>query len=219
MKRKKIRAILFGPQGSGKGTQGELLADRFAIPLIGAGDLCRAEIHEGTSLGLLVKQYVDRGMLAPDGLIDAIMAKRLKHIELEKGFILDGYPRNVEQAEMLEKIANVNLAIHLKINDDEAVKRLLGRLQCSGCRAIFHERETPLVEPGICPMCGHALKRREDDREEVIRMRLAEYHFMTEPLAGYFRRKGVLLTVNADQSIASLYEELVKKITKLQFVV
>jgi adenylate kinase len=112
---------------------------------------------------------------------------------------------------------DINLAIQLKLSDEVALSRLLGRLQCSGCRSIFHESNTPLPKLGICPLCGSALHCRLDDREDIIRLRLAEYHFMTEPLAAYYRQKGVLLAVNADQSIQTLFEELQKKMEKLGF--
>jgi adenylate kinase len=217
MIRKKLRAVIFGPQGSGKGTQASLLGDRYGISVIGAGDLCRAEIAEETSLGKLVRQYVERGMLAPDELIDALVARQMKTYSLDKGFILDGYPRNVEQAKTLGAAVDINLAIQLKLSDEVALSRLLGRLQCSGCRSIFHESNTPLPKLGICPLCGSALHCRLDDREDIIRLRLAEYHFMTEPLAAYYRQKGVLLAVNADQSIQTLFEELQKKMEKLGF--
>ena len=215
--KKRIQATIFGPQGSGKTTQGQLLADWFGVPCIGAGDMCRQEIAENTSLGNLVRPYVERGMLAPDGMVDAIMAKQLKQQSLERGFILDGYPRNIEQAENFEKLYKLNLAIHLKLTDQDAVTRLSGRIQCTGCRAVFHETATILPKPGICPMCHSALQCRMDDREDIIRIRLAEYHFMTEPLAAFYRQKGVLLSIKADQPIIDLFEELTKKMAKLGF--
>jgi adenylate kinase len=218
MMRKRLRAVIFGPQGSGKGTQGELLSERFDVPIIGAGDLCREEIDEGSQLGNLVKEYVSLGMLAPDELVNAIVQKRMKDLPLDKGFILDGYPRNVEQAALLDRIGKVNLAIQIKVSDRESVRRLLGRQQCPACRAIFHLEEAPPSVPGICSLCGHALITREDDKEEVIRNRLAVYHFMTEPLAGYYRQRGVLLAVNGEQPIHELFAELVRKIIKLGFV-
>jgi adenylate kinase len=217
MKRRQLRAVIFGPQGCGKGTQGSLLAERYDVPLIGAGDLFRAEIEEGSALGTLVKEYVERGMLAPDELGNAIVQKRLKEAGHERGFILDGYPRNVEQAANFDRFAKVNLAIQIKISDKVAVRRLLGRRQCRRCRTVYHVTEAPSVVPGRCTLCGHALTRRSDDTEEVIRRRLAAYHFMTEPLAAYYRQRGVLLVVNGEQPIPFLFEELTKKMTKLGF--
>lgn len=216
--KKRLSAVLFGPQGCGKGTQGELLCERFSLPLIGSGELLRAEIEEGTAMGNLVKKYVELGMLAPDELVNAIMLRQLKLQNLDNGFLLDGYPRNVEQAEALDRFNKINLAIQLKIRDDEAVRRLLGRRQCKVCRTIFNLQNAPPVQEGICTLCGGKLMSREDDEEDLIRHRLAVYHFMTEPLATYYRRRGVLLTVNGEQPISSLFQELVRKLGKLGFV-
>ncbi|MSR85268.1 nucleoside monophosphate kinase [Candidatus Uhrbacteria bacterium] len=218
MGRKRLQAILFGPQGCGKGTQGQLLSDRFGIPLFGSGDMFRAEIEANTPLGSLVKEYVARGMLAPDEVVNAIFKKRLKEIVSEKGFLLEGYPRNVDQAESLDRLVKINLAIHIKISDEEAVKRLMGRRQCVFCRSIFHIEEAPSALPGRCALCGHPLIKREDDREDIIRQRLVAYHFMTEPMAAYYRKQGVLLVVNGAQPIPFLFEELIRKMARLGFV-
>lgn len=218
MPRKRIQAIVFGPQGSGKGTQGQQLGERFGVPLIGSGDLFREEIEFGGTLGSLTKEYVARGMLAPDELVNAIVQKRLQEIPLERGFLLDGYPRNVEQAASLDRLVKINLAIQLKISDAEAVRRIQGRLQCSRCRSIFHEYDLPPAHPGVCTLCGtQRLTRREDDQEDVLRLRLAAYHFMTEPLASYYRQCGVLLAVHAEQPAGMLFAELTKKIKRLGF--
>jgi len=217
MSRKRLQAVLFGPQGCGKGTQGLLLSERFEVPLIGAGELMRQEIAEGSALSRLVKEYVDQGMLAPDELVNAIMQKQLKNLDLERGFILDGYPRNVEQASSLDRFAKINLAIQLKLSDKEALARLLGRRQCAVCRTVSHVK-LAAADPARCAVCGGRLKARPDDTESTIINRLAIYHFMTEPLAVYYRQHGVLLTVNGEQSIESLFQELVRKILKLGFV-
>ena len=218
MSKKRLRATIFGAQGSGKGTQGQLLADRFDIPLIGSGELFRAEITEGTSLGKLVKQHVNEGTLAPDELVNAVITHRLKKLDLSHGFLLDGYPRNVEQGQHLDRLAKVNLAIHIKISDKEAVRRLLGRVQCTACKQVYHLTDAPPIKPGLCALCGHALIRRADDSEEVIRSRLAAYHFMTEPLTSFYRQRGVLLNINGEQPIPYVFEDILKKMAKLGFV-
>jgi adenylate kinase len=218
MSRTRVRAVLFGPPGAGKTTQAEWIAERFDVPIIATGDLCRAEIEEGTALGKLVKEYVSHGMLAPDDVVNAIVQKAMKGFDLAKGFVLDGYPRNVEQAANLDRFAKVNLAIQLKLLDNAAVKRLQGRRQCTACRAIFHIDAAPSAYLDLCVYCGHAIALREYDHEEALRNRLAIYHFMTEPLAGYYRERGVLLAVNADQPIEDLFEEVAKKIVKLGFM-
>ncbi len=218
MARKRLQAIIFGPQGSGKGTQGQLLSERYDVPLVGSGDLFREEIESGGTLGAIAQEYVARGMLAPDELVNAIIQKRLQEISLERGFILDGYPRNVEQAASLDRLVKINIAIQMKLSDAESVRRILGRLQCSKCRAIYHERDLPPAKLGVCTLCGHRLSRREDDQEEAIRLRLAAYHFMTEPLASYYRQRGVLLAVNGEQPPAMLFAELARKMGRLGFV-
>lgn len=217
MIRKKVKAVLFGPQGCGKGTQGQLLSERFDIPLIGAGDLFRAEISTKTQLGKLAKSYVDRGALAPDELVNAVIMSQLKKLDLSRGFILDGYPRNVEQASYLDRLAKVNLAIYLKISDKEAVRRLVGRRQCKDCKFVYHLTDAPPVKPDICSLCGGPLIKRADDTEDIIRQRLAAFHFMTEPLASYYRQQGVLLTINADQTIPDVFADLIKKMARLGY--
>ena len=219
MRSKHLQAVIFGPQGSGKGTQGSLLSERLNIPLIGAGDLFRAEISDKKStLGQLVEQYVSQGLLVPDELVNAVMARHLKRMDLAHGFILDGYPRNVEQATTLDRILQVNLAIHIKIDDMDVIKRLNGRWQCPECKSVYHESEAPPAKKGICSLCGEKLFRREDDKEEVIKQRLKAYHYMTAPLANYYRQRGVLLAINGAQPIHYVFEDIVKKISKLGFV-
>lgn len=214
-----LRAVLFGPQGCGKGTQGKLLAERLDVPLLSLGELFRSEIAAGTHLGKLLKAYVPKGLLAPDDVVNAVMAQGLKKADLSRGFILDGYPRNVEQATHLDRIIKINLAIYLKISDKEAVRRLLGRRYCSRCHHIYHVTDASPIKPGICSVCGGRLKRRVDDDEDAIRKRLAAFHFMTAPLASYYRQRGVLLTVNGEQAISYVFEELMKKTMKLGFKV
>lgn len=217
MARKHVRAIIFGPQGSGKSTQGRLLADWFDIPWISSGDLFRQEIEEKSPLGKLVEEYVAHGMLAPDEVVQAIMKKRLSSLDVEKGFVLDGYPRNIEQAEVMDKFLRMNLAVQIKLSDEEAVHRLAKRLYCPACHAVYHEVDAPPALPSICSVCQGALKRRDDDREDIVRSRLMAYHFMTEPMASYYRQRGVLLAINGEQAIPSLFQELVRKMSKLGF--
>lgn len=212
MRRKKLRAVIFGPQGAGKSLQALLLSERFHVPFVSSGKAFREEMEEKTTLGDLAKEYVDAGMFAPDELANAIFSRTLKHVDIDKGFVLDGYPRNVEQAETLDRLAKVNLAIQLKISDATSVKRLGGRLMCRVCRA------TAPSPSRVCKNCGEKLIAREKDKEETVRRRLAAYHFMTEPLSGYYRQRGVLLAVNAEQKEEDLFKELVRKLAKLGFV-
>lgn len=220
MPRKLVRGVFFGPQGAGKTTQADLLSEWFGARSLSSGDLLRGEIQEGTSLGQLVKRYVEHGVLAPDEIVNAILRKRLMpELELKQGFFLDGFPRNVEQAADLDKYAKINLAIHFKVSDAVAESRMLGRLICEACQAVYHETYVPLVKANVCTICGgHVLQREDDTDDGSVRDRLMAYHFMTEPLIPYYRQQGVLLSVNADQPIPFLFQELVKKLAKLGFV-
>jgi len=217
MPRTRLRALLFGPHGAGKTTQGPILAERYGVPFVSSGDVLRAEIAEKTAIGNMVQEYVEAGMLAPDELVDAIVLKRLKSLATERGYVLDGFPRNVEQAEALDRLLKPNLAIHFKLSDAAAIARLTGRLQCDRCRAVYHTSFG--LHGERCPVCRGALRRRTDDKEDTARRRLAAYHFMTEPLAAHYRQRGILLAVNADQSIADLHAELCKKSVKLGFAI
>lgn len=218
MRSKNLQAVIFGPQGSGKGTQGLLLAERFNVPLIGAGDLFRAEMSQQSTLGNLVSQYVTQGLLAPDDLVNAVMARQLKKITLTKGFILDGYPRNVEQAQHLDKLVKIKLALQIKISDEEAVRRLGGRTQCVNCKTVYHEQYSPPAKKGKCSLCGEAVVQRADDTAEVIKQRLKAYHLLTAPMAAHYRQKGILLTINGEQPIQYVFEDIINKIAKLGFL-
>lgn len=217
MKRKRLQAVIFGPQGSGKSTQARLVAKHFDVPFFSAGDLFRKEIAAKTSLGKIVEEYVHSGLLAPDEVSNAIILKQLRAVAGEKGFVLEGFPRNVEQAEQLDRLLDINLVVQLKLSDQEALKRLTGRRQCPKCGAIFHVDSAPPALGDKCQQCGRKLIKRDDDKKEVIERRLASYHFITEPLSTYYRRRGVLLAVKAEQPIPFLFEELVKKMAKLGF--
>ncbi len=217
MQRKKLRAVIFGPQGCGKGTQGILLSDKFTVPIVGSGELFRAEIAKGSPLGRIAEEYTRSGCLAPDELVNGIISSQLKSLDLSRGFILDGYPRTVDQAGFLQRILPVNVAILIKIPDEVAVKRLLSRIQCPVCKTVYNTSEARPAISGVCAVCGGALKRREDDTEEAIRTRLANYHFMTEPLARYYRQKGTLLMIKGDQSIEYVHKVMMGKLAKLGF--
>ncbi len=216
---KRIKAVLFGPQGSGKGTQGKLLAERFDLPLICLGELIREEIAENSHLGKLIRSYVESGLLAPDDMVNAVVTRGLKKIDFSRGFILDGFPRNVEQAMYLDRITKINLAVSIKLSDAEALKRLAGRRQCLKCKQIYHLIYAPTVKQGICSVCGGKVVKRQDDEEKAIPRRLASYHFMTEPLASYYRQRSVLLVVNGEQSIQYVFDDLIHKMSKLGFQV
>lgn len=217
MAKNKVRAVLFGAPGSGKGTQARRIAEHFGVPYIGFGDIMRAEIKEKTPLGLLAKPYVEQAILAPDDLINAVLLSRLKGFQPEKGFVIEGFPRTIDQAVYLDKLARVTLAIHLRVADDVVLSRMLGRLNCKKCNFVYHEKTSPPKVAGICDLCGGKLFKRSDDREDLIKARLAAYHFMTEPLAGYYRQRGVFLPIKAELSVESVFQDVIKKMAKLGF--
>ncbi|MCI0484406.1 MAG: adenylate kinase [candidate division NC10 bacterium] len=196
-----MRAILLGPPGAGKGTQAKMLTERYGVPQVSTGDILRAAVAAGTPLGKEAKTYMDRGALVPDEVVIGIVRDRLGEPDCRKGYLLDGFPRTVAQAEaltrMLKKLgAPLPRVVSLEVAEEELVKRLSGRRTCQGCGALFHvEFHPPRVE-GTCDKCGGRLIQREDDKEETIRRRLQVYRKQTEPLIGYYQNQGLLETVN-----------------------
>ena len=215
MTKRRLAAVFIGPPGSGKHTQGELLAAAFDVPFLSVGLFLREEMAEKTSLGKLIEEYVEYGMLAPDELVNAILLKRLHGKDLSRGFVLDGYPRNIEQAQTLDRLQKVTVAIHLKLSDHEAALRVEGRRVCPKCLGIFHLKYAPPGELETCRYCGGGLQGRSSDHPDVFHGRLAVYHFMTEPLVSYYRKRGVLLSVSSDREILSQAQFLEKKIRAL----
>ena len=197
-----MRLVLVGPPGAGKGTQAQFLAAHFQIPHISTGDIFRANLKGETPLGLEAKKYMDKGDLVPDSVTNDMVKDRLNKDDLDNGFLLDGYPRNVAQAEVLravlaEKATPLHAALELNIDPEEIVARLSGRRSCSNCQKPYHVvNEKPAVE-GICDACGGALIQREDDKAEVIKHRLNVYAEQTAPIINFYRNEGLLITINA----------------------
>ncbi len=196
-----MNLVLLGPPGSGKGTQGERLQKDFRLPYYATGDILRAAVRDGTELGLTAKEYMDRGDLVPDAVIVGLIAERVARSEAGDGFILDGFPRTIAQAEALdakmeELGRKLTAAVLIEVSDDEVVRRLSGRRTCVKEGHIFHVEFDPPKNEGICDICGARLEIREDDKPEVIRHRLEEYHSKTEPLVAYFEDKALLRRVD-----------------------
>jgi adenylate kinase len=196
-----VRLVLLGPPGAGKGTQARALAALWGIPQVSSGDLLRAVVREDSDLGREAASYMDRGQLVPDELVLKLIAERLKNKDARKGFILDGFPRNVSQAEALGKgLDRVGLkldkAVAVIVPDEEIVKRISGRRTCAKCNAMYHIAFEPPAKPGVCDKCGGELYQREDDAEETVRERLKVFAEATRPLLDHYGQQGLLAQVD-----------------------
>lgn len=207
-----MRLVLLGPPGAGKGTQAKRIAEKYHIPHISTGDILRENLRAQTPLGIKAKTYMDRGELVPDEVLIDIIKDRLAKPDCTDGFMLDGYPRTIPQAEALTQIlteANTPLDVVLNIDapDEELITRLSGRRMCQ-CGASYHIKFNPPKKEGICDICGGKLYQREDDREEAIRNRLQVYHEQTQPLIDYYTSASILKTVNGTGSIDEIFNEI-----------
>jgi adenylate kinase len=197
-----VRAVLVGPPGAGKGTQAQFIASHLAIPKISTGDIFRANVSTRTPLGRRAKDYMDRGDLVPDEVTIAMVTSRLQEDDAQAGFILDGFPRNVPQAETLKKLLSdwdtrLDIVLELVVDDDEVVRRLSGRRTCRRCGRVWHATFDPPARRGRCDDCGGELFQRDDDREETIRHRLDVYAQQTQPLVAFYADEGTLLGIDA----------------------
>lgn len=192
-----MRLVLLGPPGSGKGTQGARLADALGVPRISTGDILRRNVASGTDLGKKAKVFMESGKLVPDDLVIAMTAERLKESDARQGFILDGFPRTIAQAEALAKLTPLDAVVNLFLEPEELVKRSAGRRVCPTCESVYHLVTNPPRVAGTCDKCGSALVTRPDDREEVVRTRIETYERQTAPLVQYYKERGLLREVYA----------------------
>lgn len=206
---------MIGAPGAGKGTYAQALRDKYCIPHISTGDIFREEIARGSQLGLLVKSYVEKGMLVPDEVVVEVVKKRLQEADASKGFILDGYPRTLKQARALDEFTTIDAAVHLVVSEEVAVKRLSGRRICPVCGRVYNIYYEP--KPRVDEKCdydGAQLIRRADDDPEVVRNRYRVFHETFKPIIDYYRETRRLIEVNADRSIGEvlpLLEEVLKR--------
>ncbi|WP_328342464.1 adenylate kinase [Streptomyces violaceus] len=198
-----MRIVLVGPPGAGKGTQAAFLAKNLSIPHISTGDLFRANISQQTELGTLAKSYMDAGNLVPDEVTIAMAKDRMEQPDAENGFLLDGFPRNVSQAEALDELLEtesmqLDAVLDLEVPEDEVVKRIAGRRICRNESAhVFHVTYKQPAKEGVCDVCGGELYQRDDDSEETVRTRLEVYHTQTEPIIDYYKAQGLVVTISA----------------------
>jgi adenylate kinase len=209
-----MKIIMLGAPGAGKGTQAKLIAEKFGIPHISTGDIFRANIKEGTDLGKEAKEYMDKGQLVPDELTVRILLDRVSKDDCKNGYVLDGFPRTIPQAEVLtaalEKMNDaVDFAIDVNVPDENIVNRMSGRRACLTCGATYHIVHIPPKQEGICDKCGSALVLRDDDKPETVLNRLKVYHDQTQPLIDYYTEKGILKTVDGTKDMQEVFEQIV----------
>lgn len=196
-----MKIIMLGVPGAGKGTQAKMIADKYGVPHISTGDIFRANIKNGTELGMEAKKYMDQGLLVPDELTVRILLDRVAQDDCKNGYVLDGFPRTIPQAEVLDceltKLGDhIDYAINVDVPDENIVKRMSGRRACLTCGATYHIEHVPPKKEGICDVCGSELVLRDDDKPETVKNRLNVYHEQTQPLIDFYTEKGVLKTVD-----------------------
>ena len=208
-----MKIIMLGAPGAGKGTQAKMIAEKCGIPHISTGDIFRANIKQGTELGKKAKEYMDKGLLVPDELTCDLVVDRIQKDDCAGGFILDGFPRTIRQAEVLEEALTglgqkVDIALDIDVSDESIVERMAGRRACVGCGATYHVVFNPTKTEGICDVCGEKLIRRDDDKPETVQKRLAVYHEQTKPLEDFYAARGVLKEVDGTQSMDKVFADI-----------
>ncbi len=214
-----MKIIMLGAPGAGKGTQAKMIADRYSIPHISTGDIFRANIKNGTELGKKAKEYMDQGLLVPDELVCDLVVDRVQQPDCEKGYVLDGFPRTIPQAESLdaalEKLGTaVEYAINVDVPDENIVRRMSGRRACVACGATYHIEHIPPKKEGICDRCGSELILRDDDKPETVTRRLDVYHNQTQPLIDYYTAKQILVDVDGTKNMDEVFSDIVKILEK-----
>lgn len=205
-----MRLIMFGAPGAGKGTQAAILSQRLGIPTISTGNILRAAVKNGTPVGLEAKRYMDAGQLVPDQVIIDIIVERLGEADCRNGFILDGVPRTIPQAEALEKAGvKFDCVLDIEVPDSEIMNRMTGRRACTACGATYHVVAAPPKRSGVCDACGAALVQRDDDKPETVQSRLDVYHSQTEPLKEFYAKRGVLKPVAFQSGIEATTKAIV----------
>ena len=210
-----MKIIMLGAPGAGKGTQAKRIAQRYGIPHVSTGDIFRANIKNGTELGMKAKAYMDAGNLVPDEITIGMLLDRIHEADCEKGYVLDGFPRTIPQAESLtaalkERGEKMDYAIDVDVPDENIINRMSGRRACLACGATYHIAYNPPKKEGVCDQCGEPLVLRKDDKPETVKNRLEVYHQQTQPLIDYYKKEGILAQVDGTQSMDQVFEDIVK---------
>lgn len=205
-----MKIIMLGAPGAGKGTQAKLIAEKYAVPHVSTGDIFRANIKNGTELGMEAKKYMDQGLLVPDELTVKILLDRVAQEDCQNGYVLDGFPRTIPQAEVLDRALDeigdkIDYAINVDVPDENIIRRMGGRRACLSCGATFHVEHIPPKQEGICDTCGKELVLRDDDKPETVKNRLDVYHKQTQPLIDFYQAKGILRTVNGTVDMKDVF--------------
>ena len=209
-----MKIIMLGAPGAGKGTQAKMIAEKYSIPHVSTGDIFRANIKNGTELGMEAKKYMDQGLLVPDELTVKILLDRVAQEDCANGYVLDGFPRTIPQAEVLDKALTelgdaIDYAINVDVPDENIVKRMSGRRACLACGATYHIEHVPPKAEGVCDKCGQELVLRDDDKPETVLNRLKVYHDQTQPLIDFYTNKGVLKTVDGTVDMKDVFNAIV----------
>ena len=210
-----MKIIMLGAPGAGKGTQAKKIAEKYGIPHISTGDIFRANIKGGTELGMKAKSYMDQGQLVPDDVTIGMLLDRISQEDCAGGYVLDGFPRTIPQAESLTKALNarnekMDYAINVDVPDEAIVTRMGGRRACIACGATYHNVYNPTKTEGICDACGEKLVLRDDDKPETVQKRLTVYHEQTQPLIEYYDSEGILKTVDGTQDLNDVFEDIIE---------
>ena len=213
-----MRIILLGPPGAGKGTQAAKIVEKYDIPHISTGDIFRKNIKEGTELGTKAKEYMDQGLLVPDELTCGLVVDRISQEDCKNGFMLDGFPRNINQAEQLDKYLNeaglkLDKIVNIEVDKSILVGRAVGRRICKACGATFHVEFNPTKVEGVCDKCGEPLHQRADDNEETVSRRIQVYLDETKPLVGYYSEQGIVADINGDQDKDKVFDDIVESLS------
>jgi adenylate kinase len=206
---------MLGAPGAGKGTQAQMICDKYGIPHISTGDLFRANIKNGTELGKKAKDYMDKGQLVPDELTVQLLLDRVANPDCSNGYVLDGFPRTIPQADVLDRELTklgdkVDFAINVDVPDENIIRRMSGRRACLKCGATYHIEHIPPKTEGICDRCGSELVQRDDDKPETVKSRLDVYHEQTQPLIEYYNEKNILKTVDGTRDLNDVFSDIVK---------